>query len=136
MRFRLGPIFFGLLFLLLLFDKAALPISLGAAVCIHEGGHLIAAKLLGAKCRAFRVGLTGLTLDFDYSRLSYGRECMIQLAGSGAGLLSVWIAACFGGRFAYYCVCALCLNVINLLPIAGLDGGAVLSSLLHMFMEE
>ncbi|MBQ7922445.1 MAG: hypothetical protein IJ325_07705 [Clostridia bacterium] len=136
MRFRIGPWFVGLLFLLILLDKTALPLALAAAVAIHEGGHLLAAWLLGAKCRAFRIGLTGLTLDFDYSRLSYGRECLIQLAGSGAGLVSIWIAACFGESMAYYAVCALCLNMINLLPIVGLDGGAVLSSLLHMCMEE
>jgi len=136
MRFRLGPLFAGLLFLLILLDGAALPLMLAAAVCVHEGGHLLAARLLGAKCRTFRIGLTGLILDFDYSRLSYGKECLIQLAGSTVGILSVWIAASLGEGMVYYCICALCLNIINLLPITGLDGGAVLSVLLHMCMED
>ncbi|MBE6570186.1 MAG: hypothetical protein E7658_08235 [Ruminococcaceae bacterium] len=136
MRFRIGPMFAGLCFLLLLLDRTAYPLSLAAAVCIHEGGHLLAAWLCGAKCRSFRLGITGLSLDFDCGGLSYGRECLIQLAGSCFGMLSVWIAACFGERTAYYCVCALCLNIVNLLPITGLDGGGILSSLLHMCLED
>lgn len=136
MHFRFGIIGAGLFLLLLLFGSTAFPLSFCAAVVIHEGGHLLAARLMGAECRSFRIGLTGLILDFDYSRLTYGRECLIQLAGSGVGILSVWIAACFGERTVYYCVCALCLNIVNLLPITGLDGGAVLSSVLHMCLDD
>ena len=97
-----------------------------AAVILHEMGHFLGAAVTGTPIRRFDVGAGGLHLDFAMETVSYGRELAVLLSGSLFGFLSLlWIHA------PEYRICALGLNLANLLPITGLDGGGILYCLLH-----
>ncbi len=101
-----------------------------AVVIIHESGHLLSALALGVPIRSFGGGKWGLRLTFGFAHSSYIRELVVLLSGSVAGLLSVlWIPD------AAYTKWALVLNTLNLLPIEGLDGGGVLTCLLHLWLS-
>ncbi len=99
-----------------------------AVVGIHESGHVLAALAMGVPVRSFGGSKWGLRLDFAFAHRSYVRELVVLLSGSVAGLLSVlWIPD------IQYAKWALVLNILNLLPIEGLDGSGVLRCLLHMW---
>ena len=65
-------------------------IILGASA-IHELGHYLALRCLGASCRRLRLEVLGAVLETDGRRLSYGRELACVLAGPGANL--TWLMA-------------------------------------------
>jgi len=130
MRLRLKPIWVVLLLLLLLYDHGEL-LPFLAAAAVHECGHLGAARLIGVKTRQLSTISTGLQLTFATESLSYGREIWILAGGSLAGLCSLGFV---DSGSAYY-TCALGLNLVNLLPIGGLDGGGILHCLLHHILE-
>jgi len=105
-----------------------------AAAGVHELGHLAAAGCFGVRLRHFGTGSGGLFLDFCTETISYGREIFILLSGSFIGFISVWVCRRMG-IWSAYCTCAMGLNLINLLPVAGLDGGRICFCLLHHWME-
>lgn len=101
-----------------------------AAAALHELGHYAALRLCGGRLRSLRLTPLGaLMVPEDTSRLSYGAELAVTLAGpavNGAmtlllGLLGrLWPAAyVFAGAQAV-------LGAFNLLPARGLDGGRAL----------
>lgn len=93
------------------------------AVVVHESGHLLVALLCGVPVQRLRAGIFGFRLSMAYDKVSYGRELCVLLAGSGAGFLAAWISHLCGWEDAVYY--HLTLGGCNLLPIHGLDGGAV-----------
>lgn len=102
------------------------------SVIVHECGHLAAARLLGVPVRRIRAGAFGLRLTMDFSAVSYGKELCVLLAGSGAGLVFSWIAGLCGQmQMVQY---GIVLSIGNLLPIRGMDGGAVLETLFSCFL--
>jgi len=104
------------------------------AVLIHEGGHILAARLAKAPLTAFTAGPQGFSLAFDFSALSYGRECFVLLSGSAAGLLASALAFAIDRDAAYFSAVSAVLSLVNLLPVKGLDGGAALSCVLSCFL--
>lgn len=101
-----------------------------AAVLLHELGHLAGSIPAGIPLRRFSVGMLGLRLEFAVERSSYRQELMVLLSGSLFGLSTLlWI------RDPAYRICALGLNLANLLPVRGLDGGGILTCFLHRRMD-
>ena len=99
---------------------------LGASA-VHELGHCLALRLLGARITGLRVGLLGAVLETDSGRLSYGGELLAVLAGPAANLLSAVLLAALGGtRWAVPVGAHLVLCAFNLLPVWPLDGGRAL----------
>lgn len=98
---------------------------LGAAA-VHELGHWLALRWLGAEIRSLRVGLLGAVLETDCSRLSYGKELTAVLAGPGMNLLCAWLLSRLGPEAAAAVGANLVLGGFNLLPLRPLDGGRAL----------
>jgi len=101
-----------------------------AAVLFHELGHCLAAYLVKVPLRNLQSCGGGLHLDFAMETVSYSRELAVLTGGSVCGLLTV---LCI--RQPAYRSCALCLNLANLLPLPGTDGGGILFCLLHRLLD-
>ena len=119
--------------------KVALVLMGGIA--FHEGGHLLMAHRLGMRTKGFYLWplMGGMALVAD-SFKSYRNQAMVMLAGPIAGgLLTV---VCYGaylltgwsilGGAAYWMAW---VNLFNLLPIAMLDGGQLMDSVLFSVNE-
>ncbi|MBR4961517.1 MAG: hypothetical protein IKY52_11525 [Clostridia bacterium] len=102
-----------------------------AAILVHELGHCLGARLTGIPLRRFCAGAGGFSLDFAMEMVSYRRELIVLLSGSGLGLLSLLLFP-----DPVYRTCALCLNLANLLPLPGLDGGRILYCMLCQRTQE
>jgi len=110
-------------------------VGMAASVLIHEMGHYIAVRRFGfrAELPMFLPGL-GAYVKWQGANVDPGIRAQISLAGPFFGLLSgvaayglfqsthqpVWLAV---AQFAGW------LNLINLIPVAILDGGAVMNVL-------
>lgn len=97
----------------------------GAAAGIHEAGHLLAIRFLGADARKIQVGSTGAKIHTAFSEP--WREFLCAAAGPAAGLLLLTAVRWFP-RTA---VCGLVQSAYNLLPIYPLDGGRMLFCVLE-----
>lgn len=101
-----------------------------AAVLFHELGHLAGSIPAGVPLRRLGVGLSGLRMEFALEQASYRQEMTVLLSGSLIGLSTLfWI------RHPVYRMYALVLNLANLLPAGGLDGGAILRCILHRWTD-
>ncbi len=129
--------------------RPAALLLLGLAALIHELGHLAAAVACGVRITGMRLDLFGARLELP-GLLSYRQELFVALGGPAANLLTA--AVLFRAWTACGCpVCgaspslsgwALVLGVllpaslglcaVNLLPVASLDGGRILSCLLSL----
>lgn len=97
----------------------------GAAAGIHEAGHLLAIRLLGADARKIQVGSTGAKIHTAFSEP--WREFVCAAAGPAASLLLLLVAKLFP-RIA---LCGFVQGLYNLLPIYPLDGGRMLFCVLE-----
>ncbi len=110
-----------------------------AALC-HEAGHLVVAALAGVHIRAVTLDLFGARIHLD-GLLSYRQELAVACGGPAANILTVaclmplWIGR--GGSFlGSFLFASLGLGEVNLLPVATLDGGRMLSCLLALTLGE
>ncbi len=100
--------------------------ALFICVLVHEAGHLIAARLLGAGDIRLRPGVFGFEISYAPLTLSPWRKCVTALAGPFAGAVlwhalrtAPWAMASGAARLS------LVLSLVNLLPLSLLDGGAL-----------
>lgn len=129
--------------------RPAALLLLGLAALIHELGHLAAAVACGVRITGMRLDLFGARLELP-GLLSYRQELLVALGGPAANLLTA--AVLF--RAWITCGCPVCgaspslsgwalvlgvllpaslgLCAVNLLPVATLDGGRILSCLLSL----
>jgi Zn-dependent protease len=110
-------------------------VGLGGSVLLHEMGHYVAVRRFGfrAELPMFIPGL-GAYVKWNGANVDAGIRAQISLAGPLFGLFSgllsyalfssthqaVWLAV---AQFAGW------LNLINLIPVAILDGGAAMAAL-------
>lgn len=97
------------------------------AAAVHELGHWITLRRMGAAVTGFRLSVLGAVLETDSRRLSYGAELAAVLAGPAANLLAALVlTALVPGRWSAVVGANLLLCLFNLLPILPLDGGRAL----------
>ena len=123
----------GAVILLALFIFLASPllaVSVLAAAVIHELGHYLALRALGAGVERVRISALGAEMSVVGSDgLSYGGEMLAFLAGPLVNLIAAFLLGFAGRRYeALYPAAGanLVLGIFNLLPVRPLDGGNLL----------
>jgi len=106
---------------------------------LHEIGHLAAARLCKAKGKMVAAP-SGIRVKTN-AGLSYGKEAFIYAAGPAVNII-MFIAALFllrrgwrGDAIMLMAVLNAGLALFNLLPVAGFDGGGILSCILSRFLS-
>lgn len=108
----------------LYFGDAALVAVFLLASLLHELGHILAVKLLGAQIRHLTLSCAGAELTL-LGEGSYGRDLLLCISGPTVNLvLALWTE---NDLFAGV---NLLLGMLNLMPIRGLDGGNALYAVL------
>ena len=94
MTFRIGKTeltvrfgFFAVLAVVLCLDGGAHALPAVLACAVHEGGHMLAARLCGMRIEAVRFGALGIQMVGDARPLSHLRRAAVSLAGPLANLL-------------------------------------------------
>lgn len=101
-------------------------IAVGASIAFHELCHYFAIRLCGAQVYGLHITAAGITMHT--SPLSPGKLLFCALAGPIGGL-ALFMLAFSVPRLA---ICALAHSIFNLLPLAPMDGGRALESLLAL----
>ena len=116
----------GVLFLALALLSSPDPLSLLAAVAIHEAAHVITAFLFGWGAPTVSTRAAGLRLSYygDHSRVS---TIAVTLSGCFFGAITAFVPA-FSQNLRLY---SLGFSVVNLLPVTCLDGGEALLCILE-----
>ena len=137
MTIRVRPGFFLTVVLYYIAQRAGLFRWVVSAVLLHELGHTAVIYLCGGRVEGLTLGAGGLCMDYD-GDFSAGQEISIALAGPAANLLCAFFCAVLYRRgaeaFSYAAGVHALLAFWNLLPVRTLDGGGVLSGLLHAFL--
>ena len=97
-----------------------------SAVAVHESGHWLVLRILGAAPCCLRAGVLGLVMELDSRRLSYGGELAAVLAGPCANVLCACVLTAMKPEWDAAVGAQLVLGVFNLLPVRPLDGGRAL----------
>lgn len=104
------------------------------AAAVHELGHLIALRVLGARVERFSLAGTGARIAFR-AHLSYPAEIAAALSGPLAGALltgfSLWAGRRWDGDFLLELAAVSALyTAVNLVPASITDGGRALEAAL------
>ncbi|MEG0473646.1 MAG: M50 family metallopeptidase, partial [Solibacillus sp.] len=136
MKIAIHPLFLLLLLLFVLSGNIALYSVILVSLFLHEIGHFVAAKLVGARIeRCVIVPYGGEMTIKNEHQLSFKKLTMIALGGPVATVIGIGIALTLPPILREGFINAqLILLTINLLPIWPLDGGKIVCySLLHSF---
>lgn len=131
--------FIALLFTMMSISSSPHPIILIICYGIHEIGHIAVAKAVGARVGKMRSGLFRLSISYDCSNISYGREMAVCAGGIIFNVSASLIAFILGiskydlGKF--FILCNLSLAIMNIYPISILDGGGILRCFFLTFFE-
>ena len=132
--------FFALLFTMMSISGSPHPYMLIIAYIIHELGHMFFASLAGAKIRKFKFATLHLSLSYDCSSITYGKEILVCLGGIIFNLLTagiIWMIPAFNGEACrFFAVCNLSLALMNLYPVSILDGAGALKALMLLKIRQ
>lgn len=132
-------LFCAVLCFMLVVDRTGLVIPTLFAVFIHESGHLLAMWAADCQPKAIRLIPTSVQIVRGFSPKKCG-EVAITVCGPAANLVI------FGVLTANYFIFKieqsltfgalnLVIAIFNLLPVSGLDGGALLTALIAHFTD-
>lgn len=101
---------------------------------LHEAGHLCLIYRYKGKPERISFNMFEVRIEVDSSCTTPKQDVLITVAGVAVNLLVALLCAVsfFVFRIAFlkdFCICNLCLAVLNILPIRSFDGG----QLLYMF---
>ena len=121
-------------------------LAVTVAVLVHEFGHAVAAVLQGGNAKIVLGAMGGLTFPLARVRTSWQREIWLSAAGPIVGMIFgglIWSAFLRGnllslsppllGFFADLVWALVGWNLVNLLPVLPMDGGAIASVLFGRF---
>ena len=136
-KIRVSPSALLLLAFFVLFSSPVLLAALLLAALCHELGHYVVLHATGGIVK--EINLTALGAEMQVkSRVGYGKEFLITLAGPGVNLLLAWCLSLLGRLMP---ICYLfagaqaVLGGFNLLPLRPLDGGTMLWTAVAYFRE-
>ncbi|MBO5211931.1 MAG: site-2 protease family protein [Clostridia bacterium] len=116
------------------------PIILILCYLIHETGHLAFVKLTGARAQRMSVGGFRLCLHYDCSRISYRKEFFVCAGGIIFNLLTAISVIALPLRenegLTFFILCNFSLALMNLYPVATLDGGGIMKCIAKSFLDE
>lgn len=132
--------FFALLFTMMSISGSPHPYMLIIAYLIHELGHLFFAFLVGAKIEKFKLSTLHLSLSYDCSKITYGKEILVCLGGIIFNLITagiIWLIPAFCGEACqFFVICNLSLALMNLYPVSILDGAGALKALMLIKLRQ
>ena len=121
-------------FFMMLYLEGLLPTGLLLlSAFLHEGGHLLAIRYVGAPIRRVDLLPMGGLIVYDQSSCSPMDCALVSAAGPMANLLAFFLCLPIASRSPYLLFFALAnafLALLNLLPWEVLDGGNLLFCLL------
>lgn len=129
-RIELGFSCFALFSFCCLFPAAGSGAFFLAAALLHELGHGAAMAAFGAAPSAITLSALGCRM-VPGKTLSYPQGAAVSLAGPGMNLLCAAGAFALGAGDSPFFAASLALGLLHSLPIAPLDGGLALHSLLR-----
>ncbi|MGN0477853.1 MAG: M50 family metallopeptidase, partial [Hominenteromicrobium sp.] len=119
--------FLAVLALMLCFDGGQHVLPAVLACAVHEGGHLLAARLCGMRVESVCFGALGIRMSGETASVSHLRRAAVSLAGPLMNLLFFVLLLPAPPAF---CTVQLLLFLFHILPAVPLDGGMGLYSLL------
>ena len=137
MRFKVHPLFYALAIILVLFGQAQAFVWAFVAVCMHEGGHALAAKARGYALT--RVVLLPFGAAMSARDELDGRSgVIVGLAGPAVNIFAAlitlgvwWLFPAVYPYTEYFIYANLSIGLFNLLPVYPLDGSRVVLGLAH-----
>lgn len=91
---------------------------------LHEAGHLAAMLIFGVVPDKISLEIHGIRIDKSLSELSYGKECIVTLAGPLINAIFMLVFSSDASSTAFFVNAGLL--IVNLLPLSTLDGGRLL----------
>ena len=86
--------------------------------------------------KRFKIGALHLSLSYDGTGLSYGREMAVQAGGIIFNLLSAVFVCLFPALrtegWQFFAACSFSLAFMNLYPVSILDGGGILKNTISL----
>lgn len=132
-KFELSYIFFSVVVIFLAFDRTGIYLPLLIGVIIHEMSHIIFILIFKSKVSSIRLIIGAISVEY-VEICSKIKKIIALLAGPISNILLAYIFYCF--NLEIWCAVNIVLGLYNLLPINGLDGGAVLGEILEQFCSE
>lgn len=104
---------------------------------LHEFGHLTIAKMRKIRIGDLRLGVFGASMTPSGMLFSYTDEILLCLGGPLFNFISALVAVNLFGfsPTSLFVSSSAALGTVNMLPVTGLDGGRILSALLHRFLS-
>ena len=122
--------------ILSLYSTSELFIPMVLAIALHEMGHIICARIVGA--RISRVTLSPLGARIELERdVPYKNELILALGGPMFGIIAHAITIILSPSHPTlyrFSAISLALSVFNLLPLSTLDGGRALGCILNLVL--
>lgn len=125
---RISLLFPALLTVLLFYQPEGLTVTCLLASLMHEVGHLLAMLWWRVPPKECVLGMFGLRMRLGEHLSEYGRNIGVALAGPAVNGISAALLWRWG--VPQSAMVHLILAVLNLMPVAVLDGGEVLRNLL------
>ena len=127
------PLISVIFFLTAFLDKSGETAVTLLAAFLHELGHIAPILAFGVGIRRIRILPYGFEIHTARAYRSFTEEMAVSLAGCLVNLITFAVFFSFDGYIGMLAEASLALGILNIMPVTGLDGGAVLLSVISNF---